>query len=179
MLNPCKVILDDAAIVFGQKAHVMLCPDEGVLELEQIVERFSRVVVSRGGRFALDGRSRREKCAPVARALRRHAFRDRLCALESAARVEGDALRARVQLGAASAASIVEPDVTPCQISALGTSHHVAEPGHVDVPGAILGDSARPGGSTRFGRRARRGRSWRPVTVTVLITSLAVLPVTH
>ena len=154
-------------------------PEEGVLELEQIVERFSRVVVSRGRRFALDGRSRRKKRAPVARALGRDPFRDRLCALETAARVEGDALRARVQLGTAPAASIVEPDVFPCQMSALGAPHDVAEPRHVDVPGAVLGDSACPCGSTWFRRRTRRGGSWRPVTVTILIASLAVLPVTH
>ena len=151
----------------------------GGLELEQIVERFSRVVVSRGCRFAFDGGSRREKRATVARALRRDPFRDRLCALESAAGVEGDALRARVQLGAAPGASIVEPDVVPSQVSALGTAHHVAEPRHVDVPGAVLRDSARPCGSPGFRRWTRHGRSWRPVTVTILIASLAVLPVTH
>lgn len=154
-------------------------PEERWLELEQIVERFSRIVVSRCRRFALYGRSWREKRAPVARALGRDPFRDRLCALESAAGIEGDALRARVQLGAAPGASIVEPDVVPSQVSALGAPHHVAEPRHIDVPGAVLGDSARSCGSPRFRRWARHGRSWRPVTVAVLIASLAVLPVTH
>lgn len=154
-------------------------PGEGRLELEQIVERFSGVVISRRRRFALYGCSRREKRATVARALGRDPFGDRLCALESAAGVEGNALRARVQLGAAPAASIVEPDVVRRQMSALRAPHHVAEARHIDVPGRVLRDSARSRGSPWFRCWTGRGRSWRPVTVTILVASLAVLPVTH
>ena len=81
------------------------------LLLEQIVERLACVVSAWRGRLPLDRRARREQRARVARVFGGDARGDVLHALESAARIEGTALRACMKIGSTANAASVERDV--------------------------------------------------------------------
>jgi hypothetical protein len=94
-LNDSKMFADDLSILIRKQRHVVQNPERrNGSEIEEIVECFSRVIVSGRRRFALDGRARREERAGVASVLRTDPFGDWLCALESTARIKRRALRA-------------------------------------------------------------------------------------
>src|SRR5258705_2261977 len=146
------------------------------LELEQVVERLSRVVAARCRRFALDGGARREEGAGVAGVLRRDARgQPRVHALEPAAGIERHALRAGVEIGAAPGAPRIEPDIGRHGIAALRAAHDLAEARHVEVLRAVLRDASSSGGRTRL-RWCSRRRRRRGLAFIVLVAALPVLP---
>src|SRR5688572_26366065 len=149
------------------------------LELEQVVKRLSRIVGARRGGFPFDGGAGRVERAAVPGVLGRDARGNLLHALEATARIEGGALRARVEIHAAARTAAVEADVTRDDGPALRTANDLAIPRHVDVAGAILRDTARASGRARFGCGPLGFRGCRSIPVVVLIPPLTVLPVAH
>src|SRR4051812_49348531 len=124
------------------------------LEVEEVVERLAGAIDLRRRRFALDRRSGRIERAGIADVLWRYPCgQRRFHAFKAAARIEGGALRAAVQVGSAPHALRLEPDLHGDDRPALGTADHVAVTRHVDVAGAVLRDSAGPGRSAGFGSR--------------------------
>src|SRR5581483_1129383 len=156
---------------------------------EQIVERFASARRAAAGsaarrrrraRLPLDRRSRREVLAVVRAVLRRDARRQlrALRALPPRARVEGDALDARVQRYAASRAALDAADRHREQIPAARAAKHFVRRHQVG--------RLRPGGVLQLTtRRAllRRARRPRPAVLAlprfVLIAALAVLAIAH
>ena len=74
---------------------------------------------------------------------------------------------------------LLKPISSAAEVSALRAANHMPKPGHVDIFGTVLRDSASSGWGARFRRGSRRRRTRRPVAVLVLVAPLAVLPVTH
>ena len=134
--------------------------------LEEVVEGLPTGPGDGGLRFALHGHSRLPERAVVASILHGNPRSNRLQALQTGARIEEGALRARVELGAALAAT----RVAHVRVGQLARAARATD----DLPPLHQVRGASPLGL--LGARTRTGRPRRPrrFSVVVLVPALSV-----
>jgi len=137
--------------------------------LEEVVEGLPTGPRGCGLRFALHGRSRLPERAVVASILHGNPRRNRLQALQPGARIEERALRARVELGAALAAT----RVAHVRVGQLARAARAT----ADLPPLHQVRGARPLGLIGARLRTLRPRRPRRFSVVVLVPALSVLAV--
>jgi hypothetical protein len=146
-----------------------------ILELEQIVERFSGARGSCRAGFALDLKAGRKQRARVRDVFGRNARGDCLTAFETGTWIEAIAVNARAQIDAALGAFARRSDFNALHGAAPRAAEYLPEAGHVRDTGI-----ARQPGIPRFGRFApagiRTGTTWPAV---VLIPALTIFAVGH
>ena len=181
--SPCYCLTEVNVYIRSLPVNVQICthsPGNSLasLELEEVVERLPCVVNSRRRGLAFDGRPRLVEGAGIPGSLGGHTHRYGLHALEAAPWVERCALGAGVKVCAAANATALEPDGLFDDRPALGASHHLPEPRHVDVARTVLRDAASAGWSAGLLRRTRC-RFLGTIPVVILVAAEAVFSVTH